>query len=132
MRFSINPADREPLYQQLVDQVRLAVARGTLKTGDQLPSVRALSRDLVINPNTVARAYALLEQEGFLVTRQGKGVYIGEPRMELTQAARERRLTESVDRLLIEAVHLAFTAAEVVAAVRDRAEKFEWPSHQKS
>ena len=70
MQYEINSASRLPIYQQLVQQVREAIARGDLKPDQQLPSVRQLSRDLVINPNTVARAYTELEREGLLNNRR--------------------------------------------------------------
>ncbi len=73
MQYEINSASRLPIYQQLVQQVREAIARGDLKPEVQLPSVRQLSRDLVINPNTVARAYTELEREGLLNNRPGAG-----------------------------------------------------------
>ena len=73
MQYEINSASRLPIYQQLVQQVREAIARGDLKPEEQLPSVRQLSRDLVINPNTVARAYTELEREGLLNNRPGAG-----------------------------------------------------------
>ena len=95
MQYEINSASRLPIYQQLVQQVREAIARGDLKPEEQLPSVRQLSRDLVINPNTVARAYTELEREGLLNNRPGRGVFVAEPKDELTKDARRRRLLES-------------------------------------
>ena len=95
MQYEITSASRLPIYQQLVQQVREAIARGDLKPEVQLPSVRQLSRDLVINPNTVARAYTELEREGLLNNRPGRGVFVAEPKDELTKDARRRRLLES-------------------------------------
>ena len=95
MQYEINSASRLPIYQQLVQQVREAIARGDLKPEEQLPSVRQLSRDLVINPNTVARAYTELEREGLLNNRPGRGVFVAEPKDELTKDARRRRLLGS-------------------------------------
>ena len=69
MEFRIEPVSRTPIYRQLVAQIREAVARGRLKPEERLPSVRDLSRQLVINPNTVARVYTELEREGILNTR---------------------------------------------------------------
>ena len=109
MQYEINSASRLPIYQQLVQQVREAIARGDLKPEEQLPSVRQLSRDLVINPNTVARAYTELEREGLLNNRPGRGVFVAEPKDELTRDARRRRLLESLDKFLTEAVHLGFS-----------------------
>ncbi len=113
MRFQCDTTSRTPIYRQLIDQVRRAVARGRLHPGDRLPSVRQLSRELVVNPNTVARAYTELEREGTLLTQQGRGVFVAEPRTDLTKKARREQLGEKLDLLLVEAVHLGFTADEL-------------------
>jgi GntR family transcriptional regulator len=126
MQYEINSASRLPIYQQLVQQVREAIARGDLSPETQLPSVRQLSRDLVINPNTVARAYTELEREGLLNNRPGRGVFVAQPKDELTRDARRRRLLESLDRFLTEAVHLGFGEEEVAKLVAGRSRQFQW------
>jgi GntR family transcriptional regulator len=126
MVFSIDPASRSPIYQQLGQQIRLAVARGTIQPGERLPSVRQLSRALVVNPNTIARAYLELEREGILISRAGLGFFAAQPRTELTRAARDRRLTELLDRWLTEAVHLGYSAEEVVHFLTQRLRQFHW------
>lgn len=128
MNFQCDPASRVPIYKQLTEQVRAAVARGRLEAGQRLPSVRQLSRELVVNPNTVARAYAELEREGVLNTRQGLGVFVAQRQSELTKKARRERLIENLDRFLIEAVHLSFSAEEVTAAVAERLAKYQFAS----
>jgi GntR family transcriptional regulator len=126
MNFHINTASRLPLYQQLAQQVREAIARGELQPDVGLPSVRQLSRDLVVNPNTVARAYTELEREGLLLSRPGRGIFVARPRSDLTRTARDRRLTELLDRWLTEAVHLGCSAAEVLDLVAARVRQFRW------
>ena len=126
MEFQCDPTSRVPIYRQLMDQIRQAVARGRLRPATRLPSVRQLSRELVVNPNTVARAYTELEREGVLNTRQGLGVFVAEPSAELSVAARRERFAESLDRFLTEAVHLGFSAEEVVAAVAKRMKGFQF------
>lgn len=126
MEFRVDPSSRLPIYRQLGNQIREAVARGRLQPGEQLPSVRDLSRKLVINPNTVARVYTELERDGVLRTRQGLGVFVAEPKAELTKRARKAKLEELLDRFLTEAVYLGFSAEEVVAAVAERAGQFQW------
>src|SRR5262245_45405905 len=127
MQFVIDSASRTPIYRQLVGQIREAVARGRLAPDERLPSVRDLSRQLVINPNTVARVYTELEREGILNTRPGLGVFVAQPRTELTKKARKDRLTCLVDGLLTEAVHLGFAASEVLAIVSERIDRFQFP-----
>ena len=126
MQFFLDSGSRLPIYQQLVQQVREHVARGDLAPASRLPSVRELSRELVVNPNTIARAYAELESEGLVVSRPGMGVFIANAQPELTRAARERRLHAALDPLLTQAVHLGFTADEVIEHVRKRVEQFQW------
>ncbi len=126
MRWHISTASRLPIYQQLAQQIREAIARGELQPEANLPSVRQLSRELVINPNTVARAYTELEREGLLVSRPGRGIYVAQPRNDLTRAARDRRLMEQLDRWLTEAVHLGYAADEVLALVALRVRQFQW------
>jgi GntR family transcriptional regulator len=128
MEFQIDPTCRLPIYRQLAQQLREAVARGRVQPEDRLPSVRELSRSLVINPNTVARVYTELEREGILNTRPGLGVYIARPKAELTKKVRKERFEELVDHLLTEAVHFGFRAEEVIATVTVRAKQFQWQS----
>lgn len=126
MEFQCDTTSRVPIYRQLTEQIRQAIARGRLKPGTRLPSVRALSRDLVVNPNTIARAYTELEREGVLNTRQGLGVFVAEPQAELSTAARRERLAVAIDRFLTEAVHLGFSADDVMAAVTKRIRGFQF------
>src|SRR6266481_6700783 len=103
MEFQIATAGREPIYRQLAGQIREGVARGQLAAGDRLPSVRELSRRLVVNPNTIARVYTELEREGVLHTRQGMGVFVAQPNNDLSGAARRKKLFDRIDALLTEA-----------------------------
>jgi len=126
VEFQITTAGREPICQQLVGQVREGVARGKLRPGERLPSVRELSRRLVVNPNTIARVYTELERDGVLYTRPGSGVFVAEPSNDLTKSARKKKLLGLLDGFLTEAVHLGFSREEVVTAVTDRTRQFEW------
>jgi GntR family transcriptional regulator len=126
MGLHVNTASRLPIYQQLAQQIREAIARGELRPEAGLPSVRQLSRELVVNPNTVARAYTELEREGLLVSRPGRGLFVARPRNDLTRVARDRRLTEQLDRWLTEAVHLGYSADEVLDLVTARVRQFRW------
>src|ERR1700758_4839154 len=79
MIFRLNPATGAPLYIQLMEQVKHAVETGALRGGDQLPAIRKVAEDLVMNPNTVVRAYRELEHEGVLDLRHGSGAFMKEP-----------------------------------------------------
>jgi GntR family transcriptional regulator len=108
-----------PIYWQIVDQVCKEIASGRLAPGDQMPSVRALAEQLVVNPNTVARAYSDLVRDGVLETHRGKGVYVADRRSVFSAAERERRLDQALDVFLHEAMLLGVGPEEV----RDRLEK---------
>ena len=92
LNIAINTGSATPIYKQITDQVRLAVATGKLAVGDQLPSVRALAEELVVNPNTVARAYTDLAREGLIESRAGRGVFVTRKRKMFTREEGRRRL----------------------------------------
>ena len=127
MEFQIDTASRTPIYRQLVAQIREAVARGRLLPEARLPSVRDLSRSLVVNPNTIARVYTELERDGVLNTRPGLGVFVAQPHNDLTKRARRDRLLSQVDELFTESVHLGFTAEEIMNLLSERLSRFQWP-----
>lgn len=131
MEFRIEPTSRQAIYRQLSDQIREAIATGRLAADEKLPSVRELSRALVVNPNTIARVYTELEREGVLCTRPGLGVFVARPRQELTKKARQDRLVRSVDGMLTDAVHLGFAADEVTALIAERTTRFRWDRGEK-
>jgi GntR family transcriptional regulator len=76
MVFRLNPSSGVPVYLQLMEQVKHAMETGALRPGDQLPAIRKLAEDLVVNPNTVVRAYRDLEHEGLVELRQGSGAFV--------------------------------------------------------
>ncbi|HJU43418.1 MAG TPA: GntR family transcriptional regulator [Vicinamibacterales bacterium] len=97
----LNPTSGTPLYVQLVERLKHAIATGAIRAGDQLPSVRKMAEDLLINPNTVVRAYRDLETEGILELRHGSGVFVRESvaaRADVMKKA-EPILRSAVDRL---------------------------------
>jgi len=112
----INTGSSTPIYKQITDQVRLAVATGRLAAGDQLPSVRAFAETLVLNPNTVARAYSDLAREGLIESRAGRGVFIIRKRKVFTREEGRHRLEPLLDALIGEAMAMDFTLADLQAA----------------
>jgi GntR family transcriptional regulator len=113
--FHLNPRSGIPIYVQLKEQVKTAVAGGVLNPGDQMPSVRDLAVALVVNPNTIARAYSELEREGLLSVEQGRGTFISSGSAEPLLDAAERALliTSLIDRLLAEAYHLRLSPPQL-------------------
>ena len=103
MLFKLTPTTGQPLYMQLMQQIRHATETGALEDGDQLPSIRALAEELVVSPNTVAKAYSELEHEGLLDLRQGAGAFVCvrrrvRSRQEIIHDAR-RRVSELISEL---------------------------------
>jgi GntR family transcriptional regulator len=102
-----------PIFKQLVDQVRLAVATGRLTQGQALPSVRSLAEQLLVNPNTVAKASGELVREGVIEAQHGRGVFVAECRSIYSDAERLRRLEPALDALVCESLSLGFTCEQV-------------------
>lgn len=113
LMIQIATGDTRPIVRQIVDAVRMQIATGELQAGDQLPSVRGLAQQLTINPNTVAKAYAELTTEGWVDSRQGLGLFVAPPRQRLSDAERERRFDEAVQRFVNDVVPLDATLEEV-------------------
>jgi GntR family transcriptional regulator len=109
-----------PIYRQIVDQVRLAVATGDLPAGQVMPSVRNVAERLVVNVNTVIKAYGELVRDGVLEPRQGLGFFVAEKRQVYSKAERLRRLRQALDAFIREAVFLDFTDDEIRRAVGDK------------
>jgi len=119
MFFKLTPTTGQPLYLQLMQQIRHAVETGALRDGEQLPGIRTLAEELVVSPNTVAKAYSELEHEGLLEMRHGSGAFVCVKRRtrslaDQVQIAR-RRLRDIIERLredglLDEEIRRAFEA----------------------
>ena len=120
MRLHISTKDAVPIYQQIVTQIKHMVASGRLRPRDEIPPIRVLAEQLLINPNTVARSYRELEGAGILTSRRGSGTRVSEKGSPLGYAERLRVLTERVEGLLVEADQLDFTAEDVIELIRER------------
>lgn len=122
--FHISTGSTTPIFRQIADQVRVAVAMGKLKQGDPLPSVRALAEKLLVNPNTIAKAYSDLARDGVIETQQGRGVFVGATRSVYTAAERQRRLEPAVDAMINSALALGYRPDEIEQFVSRRLGKF--------
>ncbi len=105
-----------PVYLQIQSQLERRIASGALTAGDALPSVRALAKQLRVNPNTVVRAYRELEFRGLVETRHGEGTFVAENAGEQTQPA--ELLAERAKQLVHEAKELGLTKEQALAAVK--------------
>jgi GntR family transcriptional regulator len=131
MDFTIQTSSPEPIYRQLVRQVKRAVAIGSLEPGDPLPSVRELAQRLVVNPNTVAQAYRELGRQGVVVTRRGVGTFVAERRDVLSEPEKRRILREGLERVITEAAHLGVSRRELRELLEECAEEYELPPDRK-
>lgn len=113
--FSINTGSTEPIYRQLVEQVRRRVAGGQLTAGQELPSVRELAQALAIHPMTISKAYSLLEAEGLLERRRGLAMRVA-PQFSRAQSAASRveLLRPTLERAAAEARQLELPSAKVL------------------
>lgn len=120
LQISINQGEGTPIYVQLVRHVKHLIATGRLAPGEELPSVRALAQQLVINPNTVVHAYRQLEASGLITTRRGSGTYVADGPVPYSELERRRILSERLDGLIVESRNLGFGPEEVVSLLRER------------
>ena len=115
MRFNIQPSAAEPIYRQIVEQVRRHVASGQCRAGDGLPSVRALAQEHAINPMTVSKAYSLLEAEGLLERRRGMGMVIAAARAATRSRQRLALLEPALQAAALQAAQLGLDTVEALA-----------------
>jgi GntR family transcriptional regulator len=120
----ISPGSGEPIYAQIVGQISEAVARGRVSVGDKLPPVRKLAAELVINPNTVARAYNVLEQSGLVATKTGAGTFVSDPKLRTADAADLNALTERIDTLIARSINLGLQSQDLIQMFKDRLARF--------
>ena len=110
-----------PIYTQIVNQIQAQVTGGILKSGDQLPTVRALAEELRVNFNTVARAYRILDEARLISTQQGRGTYITEiPPPNVSEKLRRETLEALTQRYISEAMRLGFSKSEIRQTVSDQ------------
>jgi GntR family transcriptional regulator len=120
MQIHISTADGVPIYQQIVNQIKYLVSSGRLTAGEELPPIRTLAEKLVINPNTVARAYRELEAVGIVEKRRTAGTYVSDQGSPLARRERLKILTERIDALLAEARQMDIAFEEVVKLAERR------------
>jgi len=117
--FRLDAHSGVPVYRQLIDQVQAAIASGALAPGAQLPTVRQVSVDLAINPNTVMRAYREMEIRGLLDTEQGTGTFIADRKVEYSKGESDRQLAQLVGEFVSRAGAAGFTLKQLMQALRD-------------
>src|SRR5438094_4853027 len=125
MHLHISPNDGVPIYLQIVNQVKYLVASGRLEPGEELPPIRTLAEQLLINPNTVARAYRELELAGVVTKRRTAGTYVSDTTSPLARRQRLKIVTERVDALLAEARQMNIGTDDLVELIHERDEMMQ-------
>ena len=125
MQLHITTGDGVPIYLQIANQVKYLVASGRLAPEDEIPPIRVLAQQLLVNPNTVARAYLELERDGVVTKRHGSGTYISENGSPLARKERLKILSQRVDALLAEASHLEVTPDELLKLIKERGQSIK-------
>ncbi len=120
MQIHLSRQNGVPTYMQIVNQVKYLVASGRLQEGEELPPIRVLAEQLLINPNTVARAYRELETAGIVAKRSTTGTYVSGAGSPLARRERLKILTERIDALLVEARQLSISTNEIIELLRQR------------
>lgn len=124
MQIHISTSDGVPIYLQIANQVKYLVASARLAPGEELPPIRSLAEQLLVNPNTVARAYLELERDGIVTKRHGSGTYVSDTGSPLAKKERMKILSERADALLAEARHLNVDLEHVIDLLKQRQKFF--------
>jgi GntR family transcriptional regulator len=119
VNFSLDPANGIPIYRQIIQQIEYAVLSGRMRPGDRLPTIRSLAVELRINPNTIAKAYNELEIRGLLITQVGNGTFISDKKPQGEEAARNRKIRETLARFIREMDALGVPGKELAEMVRE-------------
>jgi GntR family transcriptional regulator len=125
VRFQLNFKSGKPVYLQLVDQVKSAAASGAVQPGELLPSIRPLAEELRVNRNTVAKAYAELENQRVIETIAGKGCFVRASGSPFKKDIRLKLLAQEIDDAVVQAHHLQIARAEFLRLAKDRFDAFE-------
>jgi len=128
MQFRIDNASDRPVYLQIIDQVKRDIALGRLAKDERLPTVRQLAQQLAINPNTIAKAYRQLEQEGIIVTRAGAGAFVAGLDSMLSRMVRRKLICEELERIVVEAFHMQIDKGTLAEWFDAALEKFNLTS----
>jgi GntR family transcriptional regulator len=113
-------SDGIPIYQQIVDQIQFRIMSGQLCVGDELPAIRSLAESLRVNPNTVARAYRELENDGLVEKRRTTGTFVAELPEHRSVAQRRRLIAPHVDKLIVQSRQLGFSLDNVIEQLQKR------------
>ena len=128
MQFRIDNASGRPVYQQIMDQIKRDIAMGRLIKNEKLPTVRQLAGQIAINPNTIAKAYRQLEQQGIIVTKAGAGAFVANLDSNLSRSVRKKLISEELERIAVDAFHMQIESQTLLEWFNNALVKFNLPS----
>ena len=128
MQFRIDNASGRPVYQQIMDQIKRDIAMGRLIKNEKLPTVRQLAGQIAINPNTIAKAYRQLEQQGIIVTKAGSGAFVANLDSSLSRSVRKKLISEELERIAVDAYHMQIDSQTLLEWFDNAVVKFNLPS----
>jgi len=128
MQIRIDNASDRPVYQQIIDQVKRDIALGRIIKNEKLPTVRQLAGQIAINPNTIAKAYRQLEQQGIIVTKAGAGAFVANLDSNLSRSVRKKVLSEELERIAVDAFHMQIDSQTLLEWFNNAVVKFNLPS----
>ena len=120
LHLTISQGDGTPIYAQLVQQIKTMIATGRLAPDGELPSVRHLAQQLVLNPNTVVRAYGVLETEGLVYKKRGAGTFVSANTTPYTDEVCHKILGERLDSVLVEGINMGYTGEKLHTLLQER------------
>jgi len=132
MQIQINNAESRPVYQQIIDQIKHDIALGRLEKGEKLLTVRELAARLVINPNTIAKAYRQLERDGVISTKPGSGAFVAQLDSQLSAAVRQKIIQEQIERIIVDAVHMQIGKEQLSRWFEESLDQFKFTSDKGS
>ena len=123
IKFNLDPKTGVPFYRQIIDQIKFGIAKGNLKVGEQLPTVRSLAVELKVNLNTVAKAYKELEILSVLETQQGTGTFVNNSDIQLSDNEMKKKLQEICDEFSTIATSYGFSLETIITELQKRNKK---------
>lgn len=120
MILHIDTTSSTPVYAQIVEQIKRAIASGTLKPGDALPSLRELAVSMRVNPLTVTKAYKQLEGEGLLETSHGRGSFVAQAAGQVAGVLRRESFEQALDGVLLDALNLGLSPEDIQRLIEER------------
>ena len=128
MQIRIDNTSNRPVYQQIIDQVKRDIALGRIIKNEKLPTVRQLAGQIAINPNTIAKAYRQLEQQGIIVTKAGAGAFVANLDSNLSRSVRKKVLSEELERIVVDAFHMQIDSQTLLEWFNNAVAKFNLTS----